>query len=69
MLAMTETGTEWMTRRDVTALLGISRSTFNRWIKLGLLAQYRVDGTQTRRYARHEVTALLERVRGHRVEP
>ncbi|HEY7369855.1 MAG TPA: helix-turn-helix domain-containing protein [Thermoanaerobaculia bacterium] len=60
---------EFLSRRDVARLFGVSVSTVTRWARLGLLAavrtpggHYRFPAAETRRAARQSVAGELVRL-------
>jgi len=52
---------EWLTRKEVTEILGISLSTLNNWSKDGTIPGYRIGSLV--RYKRSEIDATLKQMR------
>jgi len=52
---------DWLTRKEVTAILGISMPTLSAWSKDGTIPGYRIGGLV--RYKRSEIDATLKQMR------
>lgn len=60
------TGPEVLTRTEVAAVLGVHASTVARWASSGVLPYFRTPSGE-RRYHRHDVEDLLNRLRNKRL--
>lgn len=60
------TGPEVLTRAEAAWVLGVHASTVARWATTGVLPYFRTPSGE-RRYRRHEVEDLLNRLRGERL--
>ena len=52
---------QWLTRKDVIAILGISMPTLSAWSKDGTIPGYRIGGLV--RYKRSEIDIALKKIR------
>ena len=51
----------WLTVTELQSKLQISRSTVNRWMKLGVIRAYRFSGSRTLYFLEWEVDAFLKK--------
>jgi excisionase family DNA binding protein len=49
----------WMSKAEATAYLGVSDWSIDRYVKSGQLTRYKLGGTQTVRFRREDIEALL----------
>jgi len=52
---------EWITRKEVTEILGISMPTLNNWSKSGIIPGYRIGSLV--RYKRSEIDSALKQMK------
>jgi len=55
----TEPESPWMTKAEAAVYLRVSEATVGRWAREGHLTTHKVAGTQSVRYPRAEVEALI----------
>lgn len=59
MSELDQGGSPWMTRDEAASFARVSSATLDRWVREGRLARYKIAGTQSVRFARSEITALV----------
>ena len=57
----TSTRCQWLTVNELQEKLQISRSTVNRWMKLGVIRGYRLEGSRTLYFLDSEVDNFLSK--------